>query len=150
MNRVYRVLFNKQAGTYRNFTIQRMAVGRLHDALVGILVGVSDPSEQDTDRDGMSDGHEYWFTGGTWKQMMDHQFFDFCRYISGFGQDSWDCNGWYDLSPRIFTNLAEYESRIYGKLLLLIPFPWNGTVYSDAINALRFENFQRMSDRKSL
>ena len=30
--------------------------------LLASLVGVSDPSEQDTDRDGMSDGYEYWFT----------------------------------------------------------------------------------------
>ena len=32
--------------------------------LLASIIGITDPKEADTDRDGMSDGYEYWFTDG--------------------------------------------------------------------------------------
>lgn len=145
MNRVYRVLFTKQGRAH-------IAISQFNEwqsdgfmrPLLASLVGVSDPSEQDTDRDGMSDGYEYWFT--EWDLEANEWTINPLTSTDIYrdsDRDSWDCNGDGTISPsESFTNLAEYESRIYGKLLAVDTIPSGfGTVSygNDAINALRFE-----------
>ena len=33
------------------------------NAFISMMMGMTDPTDSDTDDDGMSDGFEYWFTG---------------------------------------------------------------------------------------
>ena len=62
-NRVFRILFGKEGKA-------KIAMEQYQDWLSGMpakpllsaLLGISDPNDVDTDRDGMSDGYEYWFT----------------------------------------------------------------------------------------
>ena len=146
MNRVYRVLFTKQGRAH-------IAISQFNDwqsegfvrPLLGALLGISDPSESDTDRDGMSDGYEYWFT--EWDLEANQWSINPLTSTDvnrDSDQDSWDCNGDGTISPsESFTNLAEYESRVYGKLLAIDTIPQGmGTVSyaKDAINAMKFEN----------
>ena len=79
------------------------------------LVGISDPSEQDTDRDGMSDGYEYWFT--EWDLEANEWTINPLTSADVYrdsDEDSWDCNGDGTISPsESFTNLAEYIQSIF-------------------------------------
>ena len=86
--------------------------------LMTFLKGITDPTVDDSDDDGMSDGFEYWFT--TWKNAenrwsMNPLYNDsLTPYDSD--SDSWDCNGDGVIDEdETYTDLREYESRIYGK-----------------------------------
>ena len=145
MNRVYRVLFTKQGRAH-------IAISQFNEwqgsgfmrPLLEALIGVSDPSESDTDRDGMSDGYEYWFTEWDLEaNMWTINPLTSTDVNRDSDNDSWDCNGDGVITPsESFSNLAEYESRVYGKLLAQGTIPSGlGTISygMDAINALQFE-----------
>ncbi|MEE2812086.1 MAG: hypothetical protein VX320_02595 [Candidatus Thermoplasmatota archaeon] len=85
--------------------------------LLSAILGISDPTDNDTDNDAMIDGYEYWFTewdleGSQWE--MNPLTAEDIDYDSD--NDSWDCNsnGIIEQDER-YTNLREYEARIYGK-----------------------------------
>ena len=85
--------------------------------LLQTIIGITDPTNNDTDDDGMIDGYEYWFTewdldGNYWQMNplsdadVDHDSDD----------DSWDCNGDGEIDENeSYNNLREYEARIYGR-----------------------------------
>jgi hypothetical protein len=86
--------------------------------LMTFLKGITDPTVDDSDDDGMSDGFEYWFT--TWvndknRWSMNPLFNDsLTPYDSD--SDSFDCNNDGEIDDNeTYTDLREYESRIYGK-----------------------------------
>ena len=145
MNRVYRVLFTKQGRAHIAISqFNEWQSSGLMRPLLEALMGVSDPSEEDTDRDGMSDGYEYWFT--EWDLESNEWTINPLTSTDvdrDSDEDSWDCNGDGLISPsESFDNLAEYESRVYGKLLAIDTIPSGlGTVSygTDAIAALQYE-----------
>jgi len=65
VNRVYRILFNKEGRALIALEqFQDWQDGKPAKPLLQALLGVSDPTSDDTDRDGMSDGYEYWLQNG--------------------------------------------------------------------------------------
>jgi hypothetical protein len=140
-NRVYRILFNKEGRAQIALQqFQDWQGGSTAKPLLQALFGISDPTSEDTDRDGMSDGYEYWFT--EWN-LEDNRWE--MNLLTGTDinvdtdEDSFDCNGDGIISPsETFDNLAEFESRIYGKKLAIDSIP-NGTGLvsygADAVNA---------------
>ena len=140
-NRVYRILFNKEGRA--QLALQQFSDwqgGATAKPLLKALFGVSDPTAEDTDRDGMSDGYEYWFT--EWN-LEDNRWE--MNLLTGTDisvdsdEDSYDCNGDGIISPsESYDNLAEFESRIYGKKLAIDSIP-NGTGLvsygADTVNA---------------
>ncbi|MEL0268363.1 MAG: hypothetical protein VXA14_04570, partial [Euryarchaeota archaeon] len=63
VNRVYRILFNKEGRA--EIALEQFddwQNGEPAKPLLLALLGITDPNSDDTDRDGMSDGYEYWFT----------------------------------------------------------------------------------------
>ena len=140
-NRVYRILFNKEGRAQIALQqFQDWQGGSTAKPLLQALFGISDPTSVDTDRDGMSDWYEYWFT--EWN-LEDNRWE--MNLLTGTDinvdtdQDSFDCNGDGIISPsETFDNLAEFESRIYGKKLAIDSIP-NGTGLvsygADAVNA---------------
>jgi hypothetical protein len=113
--------------------------------LLASIIGITDPKEADTDRDGMSDGYEYWFTDWdlesnrwTMNPLTDTD----AGYDSD--EDSYDCDEDGEISDsESFDNLAEYDSRWYGKRLAIGSIP-NGTGIvsygTDAVDAQMEEN----------
>ena len=85
--------------------------------LLSTIIGITDPTNNDTDNDQMIDGYEYWFTewdldGNQWE--MNPLTADDVDFDSD--NDSWDCNGDGEIDENeSYDNLAEYQSRIYGK-----------------------------------
>ena len=140
-NRVYRILFNKEGRA--QLALQQFTDwqgGATAKPLLKALFGVSDPTTEDTDRDGMSDGYEYWFTewnleDNRWEMNL---LTDTDIFVDS-DDDSYDCNGDGIITPsESFDNLAEFESRIYGKKLAIDSIP-NGTGLvsygADTVNA---------------
>ena len=141
INRVYRILFNKEGRA--DIALQQFndwQDGEPAKPLLLALLGITDPNSDDTDRDGMSDGYEYWFTEWnledniwTMNPLTDvdiHEDSD---------DDSFDCNGDGVISDsESFDNLAEYDARVYGKRSAIDTIP-NGTGLvsygQDTINA---------------
>ena len=85
--------------------------------LLTTIIGITDPTNNDSDSDQMIDGYEYWFTewdldGNQWEMNpLSAADVDFDS-----DNDSWDCNGDGEIDENeSFDNLAEYQSRIYGK-----------------------------------
>ena len=94
--------------------------------LMTFLKGITDPTVQDSDEDGMSDGYEYWFTqykniDGRWS--MNPLFNDsLAPYDSD--SDSFDCDGDGEISDNeTYSDIKEYESRIFGKKSQLSSLP---------------------------
>ncbi|MDB4819692.1 hypothetical protein OAH59_04500, partial [Euryarchaeota archaeon] len=140
-DRVYRILVNKEGRAQIALQqFQDWQGGSTAKPLLQALFGISDPTSVDTDRDGMSDGYEYWFT--EWN--LEDNRWEMNLLIGtdinvDTDQDSFDCNGDGIISPsETFDNLAEFESRIYGKKLAIDSIP-NGTGLvsygADAVNA---------------
>ena len=84
--------------------------------LLMTIIGITDPTNNDSDSDQMIDGYEYWFTewdldGNQWEMNpLSAADVDFDS-----DNDSWDCNGDGEIDENAsFDNLAEYQSRIYG------------------------------------
>ena len=92
------------------------------------IFGITDPKDTDTDRDGMSDGYEYWFSEWDLEEnkWTMNPLTDSDVDIDS-DDDSFDCNGDGEISDsESFDNLAEYDSRWYGKRLEVGNVP-NGT-----------------------
>ncbi|MDP6899235.1 MAG: hypothetical protein QGF94_00150 [Candidatus Thalassarchaeaceae archaeon] len=85
--------------------------------LLSALIGITDPTDNDTDNDEMIDGYEYWFTewdldGNQWEMNpLTAEDVDFDS-----DNDSWDCNGDGNIDENeTYNNLREYQARIYGR-----------------------------------
>ena len=146
VNRIYRILFSKEGRA--ELAMEQFVEwqdGFPAKPLLASIIGITDPKEADTDRDGMSDGYEYWFTdwdleGNRW--TMNPLTDTDADYDTD--EDSYDCDGDGEISDsESFDNLAEYDSRWYGKRLAIGSIP-NGTgmvSYGlDAVDAQMEEN----------
>ncbi len=113
--------------------------------LLSTLIGITDPTNNDTDDDGMIDGYEYWFTewdldGNRWSMNPLTQ----SDIDADSDDDSYDCDGdgIIQMSER-YTNLREYEARLYGKESMRYSFPPGMGLIDygdDAITAQQNEN----------
>ena len=129
VNRVRRILFNKEGRA--DIAMQQFddwEDGLPAKPLLQALLGIMDPNAQDTDRDGMSDGYEYWFTewdleANLW---MMNPLTGTDVHIDSDG-DSYDCDqDGFISDSESFDNLAEYDARVYGKRSAVDTIP-NGT-----------------------
>ncbi|MDG1535983.1 MAG: hypothetical protein P8Q45_02025 [Candidatus Thalassarchaeaceae archaeon] len=129
VNRVYRILFNKEGRA--EIALEQFDAWQLGEPakpLLQALLGITDPNAEDTDRDGMSDGYEYWFTewdleANIWTM---NALTDADVHVDS-DEDSFDCNGdGYISDSESFDNLAEYDARVYGKRSAIDTIP-NGT-----------------------
>ena len=109
-----------------------------------MMMGMTDPTDADTDDDGMYDGFEYWFT--EWD--LDENRWSMNPLISNdvnldTDQDSFDCNGDGVISlNETFSNLREWESRTWGKYLSRNSVPSSLGIVDfgeDAMNAYQDE-----------
>ena len=146
VNRVFRILFNKEGRAELAIDqFQDWQDGGTAQPVVSALLGALDPNAEDTDRDGMSDGYEYWFTewnleenGWEMNPLTDSDVH------ADSDDDSFDCNGdGYISDSESFDNLAEYDARVYGKRSAVDTIP-NGTGLvsygADAVTAQMDEN----------
>ncbi len=129
VNRIYRILFTKEGRA--EIAIEQFENWQDGDQalpLLQALLGITDPNAEDTDRDGMSDGYEYWFTewdleANIWTM---NPLTDTDVHVDS-DDDSYDCDGdGYISDSESFDNLAEYEARVYGKKTAVGTIP-NGT-----------------------
>lgn len=140
-DRVFRILFTKEGrADIAMKQYMEWQSGLPAKPMLQAIFGITDPTNHDTDRDGMSDGYEYWFTewdleGNRW---MMNPLTDSDVTIDS-DEDSYDCNGDGEISDsESFDNLAEYDSRWYGKRLEIGNAPNGTTAVSygqDAANA---------------
>ncbi len=141
-NRIYRILFSKEgrAELAMDQFLEWRSGGPTKPMLAAII-GITDPKDQDTDRDGMSDGYEYWFS--EWNLESNHWSMNPLTDTDvdfDSDDDSYDCNGDGEISDaESFDNLAEYDSRWYGKRLEVGNMP-NGSgpvsYGDDAVSAM--------------
>ena len=141
-NRIYRILFSKEGRAHIAMEqYWEWRSGGPAKPMIDSILGNTEPNDADTDRDGMSDGYEYWFT--EWDLELNHWTMnphtdsdvDFDS-----DSDSFDCDGNGEISDaESFDNLAEYASRWYGKRLEVGNMP-NGTgpvsYGDDAVSAM--------------
>ena len=144
-NRIFRILFGKEGRAELAMDqFNEWKEGYPEKALLSSIMGISDPKDPDTDRDGMSDGFEYWFTDWNLEENrweMNPLSNSDTSYDSD--GDSFDCNGDGEISDsETFDNLAEFDSMWFGKRLA-IGNTQNGTKAvsygADAVNALMEE-----------
>ena len=141
-NRIYRILFTKEGRAdlaMDQFTEWKS--GSPAKPMLNAIFGISDPKEVDTDRDGMSDGYEYWFS--EWDLEENHWTMNPLTDLDvniDSDDDSFDCDGDGEISDsETFDNLAEFDSKWYGKRLEVGNMPNGSGVVSygvDAVNAL--------------
>ncbi|MEC8353875.1 MAG: hypothetical protein VXZ47_06010 [Candidatus Thermoplasmatota archaeon] len=114
--------------------------GEPANAFISILMGITDPTNPDTDGDGMYDGFEYWFA--EWD--LENNLWSINPLIDGdvlldTDGDSFDCDGDGNISlEERFSNLREWESRTWGKYSERNTIPQEVGILSfgdDAINA---------------
>ena len=107
-------------------------------------MGLSDPTNSDTDDDGMHDGFEYWFTSWNLEENRwgMNPLIDSDVNLDSDG-DSWDCNGDGNIDlNETFSNLREWESSTWGKYLARFTVPTEVGVVSfgdDAMSAYMSE-----------
>ncbi len=146
IDRIYRILYLKEGRA-------QIALNQYNDwrngnpagPLIEAIIGITDPQQKDTDRDGMSDGYEYWFT--EWNLESNKWTINpLTNSDANFDSDgdSYDCNGDGQISDsELFHNLAEFDSRSYGKRLAVGSFKNDSSIISygeDTIQALIDEN----------
>ena len=107
--------------------------------LTNMLLTITDPSNNDTDGDNMSDGFEFWFA--KWDLSLNRWSMNPLSNKDvnlDSDQDSWDCdeNGVIDDDER-YTNIREWESLVYGRYDRRMG---NSGFGHDAIAALVAEN----------
>jgi hypothetical protein len=91
--------------------------GEPANTFISILMGITDPTNPDTDGDGMYDGFEYWFAEWNLEENLwgINPLIDGDVLLDSDG-DSFDCNGDGNISlDERFSNLREWESRSWGK-----------------------------------
>ena len=128
--------------------------GEPANTFISIIMGITDPTNPDTDGDGMYDGFEYWFAewdleGNMWSinPLIDGDV------LLDTDQDSFDCDGDGNISlEERFSNLREWESRTWGKHSERFNVPQEVGILSfgeDALNAymeeLGYNYFQAQS-----
>ncbi|MDE0857320.1 MAG: hypothetical protein OSA38_01985 [Candidatus Poseidoniaceae archaeon] len=116
--RVFNILITKETRGKRLLSdFNGWQQGEPPNAIISILLGMTDPTNPDTDGDGMYDGFEYWFT--VWD--LDQNRWSMNPLIDNdvnldTDGDSFDCNGDGAISEEeVFSNLREWESRTWGK-----------------------------------
>ena len=146
VNRVYRILFNKEGRAELAIAqFQEWQQGMPAKPVISALLGAADPNAEDTDRDGMSDGYEYWFTEWDLEEnIWEMNLLTDSDIHADADDDSFDCNGDGHISDsESYDNLAEYDARVYGKRSAIDTIP-NGTGLvsygADAVTAQIDEN----------
>ncbi|MBT60593.1 MAG: hypothetical protein CMA63_03440 [Euryarchaeota archaeon] len=118
--RVFNILITKETRGKRLLAdFNDWQAGVPPNPILSMLLGMTDPTNPDTDDDGMYDGFEYWFT--VWdleeNRWSMNPLIDSDVNLDTDG-DSFDCDGDGNLSmDERFTNLREWESRTWGKYL---------------------------------
>ena len=116
--RVFNILITKETRGKRLLSdFNDWQAGVPPNAILSTLLGMSDPTNPDTDDDGMYDGFEYWFTEWDLEQnrWSMNPLIDSDVNLDTDG-DSFDCDGDGNISmEERFSNLREWESRTYGK-----------------------------------
>ena len=144
-SRIYRILFSKEGRAELGMhQYLEWISGSPAKPMLESIFGITDPKDSDTDRDGMSDGYEYWFSewnleDNSWSM---NPLTDTDVDVDS-DADSFDCDGDGEISDsESFDNLAEHDSRWYGKRLEIGNMPnGSGTVSygEDAAMALMEE-----------
>lgn len=116
--RVFRILVDKDTRGKRYFAdFNAWQQGEVPSDFIAFMMGLTDPTNSDTDDDGMHDGFEYWFTAWDLEEnrWSMNPLIDSDVMLDSDG-DSWDCNqdGMIDMNET-FSNLREWESRTWGK-----------------------------------
>ncbi|DAC09979.1 MAG TPA: hypothetical protein D7I09_04740, partial [Candidatus Poseidoniales archaeon] len=116
--RIFRILIDKDTRGKRYLAdFNSWQQGEVPSEFISFLMGLSDPTNSDTDDDGMHDGFEYWFTSWDLEENRwgMNPLIDSDVNLDSDG-DSWDCNGdgLIDLNET-FSNLREWESSTWGK-----------------------------------
>ena len=144
-SRIFDIIISKQTRGKRYLDdLNAWQQGEPPNAFISMMMGMTDPTDSDTDDDGMSDGFEYWFTG--WD--LDENRWSMNPLINNdvnldSDEDSFDCNGDGTISlNETFSNLREWESRTWGKYLSRNSVPSNLGIVDfgeDAMNAYQDE-----------
>ena len=139
--RIFNILMSKETRGKRlmnDFTDWQN--GEPANIFISVLMGITDPTNPDTDGDGMFDGFEYWFA--EWN--LEDNLWGINPLIDGdvlldSDEDSFDCDGDGNISlDERFSNLREWESRTWGKFNERNNVPQDVGILSfgtDAINA---------------
>ena len=139
--RVFNILITKESRGKRLLAdFNDWQAGVPTNSILSTLLGMSDPTNPDTDDDGMYDGFEYWFT--VWdleeNRWSMNPLIDNDVNLDTDG-DSFDCDGDGNISmDERFSNLREWESRTYGKYLQRFSVPVSAGIIDfgdDAIQA---------------
>ena len=113
-NRLYRILFSKEGrAEIAMEQYLEWKSGFPPKPLLQAIFGITDPNNPDTDRDGMSDGYEYWFSEWNLEEnsWTMNPLSDTDVDVDS-DEDSFDCNGDGEISDsESFDNLAEYDSK---------------------------------------
>ena len=116
--RVFNILITKETRGKRLLAdFNDWQAGVPPNAILSTLLGMTDPTNPDTDDDGMYDGFEYWFTEWDLEEnrWSMNPLIDSDVNLDSDG-DSFDCDGDGNISlDERFSNLREWESRTYGK-----------------------------------
>ena len=141
-SRVYRILFSKEGRAELAMEqYLEWKSGSPPKPMLESIFGITDPNDLDTDRDGMSDGYEYWFSEWDLEEnsWTMNPLSDTDVDVDSDG-DSFDCNGDGEITDsELFDNLAEHDARWLGKRLESGNMPnGTGTVSygQDAVNAI--------------
>ena len=139
--RVFNILLTKESRGKRLLAdFNDWQAGVPPNSILSTLLGMSDPTNPDTDDDGMYDGFEYWFT--VWdleeNRWSMNPLIDSDVNLDTDG-DSFDCDGDGNISmDERFSNLREWESKTYGKYLERFSVPASSGIIDfgeDAIQA---------------
>ncbi|MBF15108.1 MAG: hypothetical protein CMA97_06310 [Euryarchaeota archaeon] len=148
--RVFQILISKDSRGKRLLDdFNAWQSGEPPNVFISLLLGMTDPTNPDTDDDGMYDGFEYWFT--SWDLNENrwglNPLIETDVNLDSDG-DSYDCNhdGTIDLDER-YSNLREWESRTWGKYLNRSSVPASVGIVDfgeDAMNAYMEETGMTM------